>query len=129
MRRGFVIASLGLLLAGLELSTEAVSLVFARLRAGTIALLAGVEFQVGGTRFVVGVLFLVAGLLLAALTLWSAKVWKGVVRVGRACPQCGDRTRRVKRRGWHRLLSILMGEDLSRRSCEHCGWSGLSLTH
>lgn len=128
MRRGLVIASLGLTLLGLELSTEAVSLVLARLRAGTAALLAGVEFHVEAPRFVLGSLMLAAGLVLGVLTLWSARVWKGVVRVGKSCPRCGDRTKRVKRRRWQRVASRLVGESLSRRDCEHCGWSGLSLS-
>jgi len=128
MRRGLVISSAVLTLLGLELATEAVSLAFARLRAGATALFAGVEFHVGAPRFLVGVVLLVVGVILAGLTLWSAKVWKGVIRVGRSCPQCGDRTKRVKRRAWERLVSKLTGESLTRRSCEHCGWSGLSLT-
>ncbi len=70
MRRGLVITSLGLTLAGLELSTEAVSLVLARLQAGATAILAGVEFHVGAPRFLLGVLFLVTGVVLTGLTLW-----------------------------------------------------------
>ena len=129
MRRGLVITSLGLTLAGLELSTEALTLVLARLQSGLMAILAGVEFQVGAPRFLLGVLLLVAGVVLGGLTLWSAKVWKSVTRVGRSCPDCGDRTKRVKRKRWHRFVSRLTGETFTRRSCEHCGWNGLSLTH
>ncbi len=128
MRRGLVIASLGLTLAGLELSTEGLSLVLARLGAGFTALFAGVEFQVGGVRFVLGVLFLLGGLVLAGLTLWSARIWKGVRHRGRSCPRCGDETRRVKRTGWQRVVSTVAGEDLTRRRCAQCGWTGLSFT-
>jgi len=46
--------------------------------------------------------------------------------VGDGCPNCGNVTRRVKRREWQRLLSALLGERLMRRRCETCGWVGLS---
>lgn len=128
MRRGLVAASLGLTLAGLELSTEGVSLVLARLRTGASALVAGVGLPVGAPRFVLGVLALVAGVVLGGLTLWSARVWKRVAGVGGSCPRCGDRTRRVKRKLWHRLASSLVGERVTRRSCGECGWSGLSVS-
>lgn len=127
MRRRLVLASLGLALAGLELSTRAVSLAVARLGAGAQAVLAGVPFQVGAGRFLLGVVLLLGGLVLGALTLWSSQVWRGVTGVGRRCPECGERTRRLRRRRLHRVVSALIGERLTRRSCERCGWSGLSL--
>ena len=118
-----------LLVFGLELSTQGVSLVFARLRAGLSAVLAGVEFHVGAGRFVVGVIFLVLGLILAALGVWSAQAQAKVAVVGDVCPQCGNDTRRVKRKDWQRLLSFIWGERLTRRRCETCHWTGLSLRH
>lgn len=127
MRRGLAFTSLLLLLAGLELSTEAISLVFDRLGAGFGALLAGTEFHVTGLRFGFGVTFLAVGLALWVLLIWSASQRHDVASVGTTCPQCGNRTRRVKRKEWQRLLSAVLGERLSRRKCETCGWNGLSL--
>lgn len=109
------------------MSTEAFSLVLARLRMGLGALFAGADFHVSGFRFVVGLVALLLSALIWALLLWSARRRTDVTTVGTTCPQCGNRTRRVKRKEWHRILSTLMGESLTRRRCETCGWSGLSL--
>lgn len=128
MRRRLVLASLGLTLAGLELSTQAVSLVASRIGAGVEAILAGVPFHVGATRFVLGVVLLAGGVVLGGLAVWSAQLWRGVATVGRRCPQCGERTRRTKRRRWQRAVSRLTGAPITRRSCARCGWQGLSLT-
>lgn len=127
IRRRLVLASLGLTLLGLELSTRAVSLALSRLGAGFQALFAGVPFQVGGGRFVLGFVLLVGGVALGGMTLWSSQVWRGVTGVGRRCPECGERTRRLRRRRLHRMVSRLTGERLTRRSCERCGWSGLAI--
>jgi len=127
MRRGLAFTSLFLLLAGLELSTEAFSLVLARLGTGVGAVLSGTEFHVSTLRFVVGVLTLAVGLAIWLLLIWSHTQRTEVASVGTTCPQCGNRTRRVKRKEWQRLLSTLLGERLSRRRCETCGWTGLSL--
>ena len=127
MRRGLAFASLFLLVAGLELSTEGISLAFSRLRTGLGALLTGTEFHVSGLRFGVGVLALILGLSIWVLLLWSAHRRNDVATVGTVCPQCGNPTRRVKRHEWQRLLSAVLGERLTRRRCETCGWSGLSL--
>jgi len=127
MRRGLAFTSLLLLLAGLEMSTEALSLVLDRLGAGFSSLLAGTEFHVTGLRFGLGVFFLLVGLAIWVLLIWSAGQRHDVASVGTTCPQCGNRTRRVKRREWQRLLSAVLGERLSRRKCETCGWTGLSL--
>jgi hypothetical protein len=120
-------AALFFLLAGLELSTEGISLVVARLRTGMGALLAGNEFHVSGLRFSVGVGALTLGVAILALLAWSARHRNDVAVVGTACPQCGNHTRRVKRKGWQRLLSVMLGERLVRRRCAHCGWAGLAL--
>lgn len=127
IRRGLAFAAAFLFVAGLEMSTEAISLVLARLRAGVGALMAGAEFHVSPLRFVVGVLTLVVGLAIGILLLWSRSQRVEVASVGALCPQCGNRTRRVKRRDWQRLLGTLLGEPLTRRQCETCGWTGLSL--
>jgi uncharacterized membrane protein YciS (DUF1049 family) len=127
MRRGLAFASLFLLLVGLELSTEAISLVLSRLQAGMAALVAGAEFHVSALRFTVGVAGIALGLTIWALLIWSFRRRHDVGAAGTACPQCGNRTRRVKRRGWQRLLALVLGEHLTRRRCETCGWTGLSV--
>lgn len=129
MRRGLAFASVLLVVAGLEMATEALSLVVARLRTGFGALLSGADFHVSSFRFGTGVVALALGVSLWVLLAWSAARRQEVASVGTACPQCGNRTRRVKRKEWQRILAALMGEQLSRRRCETCGWSGLSLTH
>ncbi len=128
MRRGLLLGSAGLSVVGLELATRSVSLTLGRLQSGFSALFAGVEFQVGAFRFLVGVTALMAGLVLALLAVWSVRLWSMVQTVGKACPECGERTKRVKRKRWQRLASRLMGERLNRRSCERCGWTGLTLS-
>lgn len=127
IRKGLAFASLFLLLAGVELSTEGISLVLARLRTGVGALFAGNEFHVSALRFSVGVGALAIGLAIWILLIWSARHRDDVAVVGSACPQCGNHTRRVKRKEWQRLLSLVLGERLVRRRCENCGWTGLAL--
>lgn len=129
MRRGLALVALALVLMGLELSAEAISLVVQRLGAGVSALVAGAEFQVSGFRFVVGVGGLVLGLMIWGLLLWSARQGRAVATVGGACPRCGNDTRRVKRKEWQRVLAVLLDEQMTRRKCETCGWVGLSLKH
>ncbi len=127
MRRGMAVIAVLLVIVGLELSTEAVSLIVARFGAGFQAILAGVEFHVTPERFGGGVLILGMGLALWLLLFWSSQVRDTVTSMGSSCPACGNKTRRVKRMGWHRLLSFMLGQRLTRRTCEVCGWNGLSL--
>jgi hypothetical protein len=129
MRRGLAFTSLFLLLAGLELSTEALTLVISRVRSGLGSILAGTEFHVSPFRFAVGMVAMLVGVTLWSLLVWSASRRKDVASVGTNCPQCGNRTRRVKRKESQRVLSAILGERLTRRRCETCGWSGLSLRH
>ena len=127
MRRSLAVVSLALILIGLELSTEAISLIFSRIEAGFGAILAGAEFHVPAFRFELGVVALVIGLGLAVVLYWSARASVEIRAVGHMCPHCGSQTRRVKRRKRHKLLSVIMGEHIARRRCEVCGWVGLSL--
>jgi hypothetical protein len=120
-------ASLFLLVVGVELSTEGISLILARLRTGVGAMFSGNEFHVSGMRFSVGIGALAIGLAIWILLIWSARHRHDVAVVGTACPQCGNHTRRVKRKEWQRILSLVLGERLVRRRCEQCGWSGLAL--
>lgn len=126
MRRGLAFGSAFLLLVGLEMSTEGLSLILSRLRSGFVAVMSDAPLHVSEGRFAMGVSFLLMGLGLRLLLVWSSGRRGEVATVGGACPQCGNRTRRVKRRGWQRLLSLLTGEHLTRRHCDTCGWSGLS---
>lgn len=129
MRRGLAFTSLFLFLVGLELSTEGISLILTRLRTGVGALLAGAEFHVSGARFTVGLVSLSLAVVIWGLLAWSSSQLGGIATVGPICPQCGNRTRRVKRKEWQRLLALVLGERLTRRRCETCGWTGLSLKH
>lgn len=129
IRRALAFLSLFLLVTGLEMSTEGISLVLARLRLGLSAILTGSEFHISAMRFSVGFASMLVGVVLLVLLFWSELRRQEVATVGSACPQCGNPTRRVKRREWQRLLSALLGERLTRRRCETCGWSGLSLRH
>lgn len=129
IRRALVFLSVFLVVTGLEMATEAVSLVLGRLRLGLSALATGSEFHISSLRFSVGFASVVVGLVLVVLLAWSELRRREVATVGSNCPRCGNPTRRVKRREWQRLLSALLGERLTRRRCETCGWSGLSLRH
>jgi hypothetical protein len=127
MRRGLAFVSLVLVLLGLELSTEAITTVAARIAEGLSALLGGTEARLSGLRVVAGLVVLALGLGLWILLIWSGRKRRMLSMEGEECPQCGSRTRRVRRRGWQRLLGALLGEHMTRRKCETCGWAGLSV--
>jgi len=126
LRRSLAVVSAILVLAGVEMSTEALTLTLRRLQAGLQALFLGVEFHVSPLRFEVGVAAIAGGIVLGALLLWASRWTNSIDAVGVLCPQCGARTRRVKRRRRHKLLSVLTGRRLTRRKCDVCGWHGLS---
>lgn len=127
IRPGLAFVSAFLLIVGLEMSTEAVSLVLGRLRLGFAAVVAGNDFHISPLRFAIGVLALAVGVTVWLLLIWSVRRQREVATVGSSCPQCGNPARRVKRKEWQRLLSVLLGERLARRRCDTCGWSGLSV--
>ncbi|MGD8319808.1 MAG: hypothetical protein PVJ02_05125 [Gemmatimonadota bacterium] len=127
MRRGLAFLALASVVVGLELSAETVSLTLARLHAGISAVLSGVEFHVSALRFLLGLVLVALGLSMSVLLTLSVRQRRSVVAVGPACPRCGNRTRRVKRSGMQRLLAALLGEGMTRRKCDTCGWVGLSL--
>ncbi|HSM62018.1 MAG TPA: hypothetical protein VK849_14510 [Longimicrobiales bacterium] len=126
MRRGPDLIAAALVVAGLELSTEAVSLVAVRLRTGVLSFFTGTDFYVSEARFGFGVLLLFLGVLLGVLVLWARVEKRAANAVGRSCPKCGRTTKRVKRSEWERLASTLSGAPLARRQCDDCGWMGLS---
>jgi len=127
MRRGLAFVSLLLVLLGLELSAEAITLVVDRVAGGLSALLGGTEAGPSAFRFVAGLVSLTVGLVLWMLLIWSGRRGRTLAFEGDECPQCGGETRRVRRRGWQRLLETLVGEHMTRRKCETCGWVGLSV--
>lgn len=121
--------AVGLTILGLELSTKIVSLAAGRVSSGFSAIANGLEFHVSTGRFLTGVAMLVIGLSCAGLGVWLTKAEVSVTAVGEACPACGGETQRVKRRRTHKLLSTLMGHRLTRRRCDVCSWSGLSVRY
>ncbi len=126
MRRGLGFVAVLLVLMGLELSTQGVTLIASRLGVGVSALLGRSAFHVPGFRFGAGIVLLAGGLALWILLAWSARTRVVVPAVGDGCPQCGNPTRRVRRQVSQRLLAALLGEHLTRRRCDTCGWVGLS---
>jgi len=127
MRRGLSLLPVVLVLVGVELSTEAVSVALVRLRSGVMAVLTGVEFYLPKMRFGAGLLALSLGLVLWGLLLWAARQRRVLASMGRECPTCGGDTRRVGRTELQRWLGALMGEPVTRQTCANCGWTGLSL--
>lgn len=127
MRRGLSLLPVVLVLVGVELSTEAVSVALVRLRSGVMAVLTGVEFYLPKMRFGAGLLALSLGLVLWGLLLWAARQRRVLASMGRECPKCGGDTRRVSRTELQRWLGALMGEQVTRQTCANCGWTGLSL--
>jgi hypothetical protein len=127
MRRGLSLLPGVLVLVGVELSTEAVSVALARIRSGVLAVLSGVEFYLPKMRFGAGLLALALGMVLWGLLLWAAWQRRVLASMGRACPACGGDTRRVSRTEPQRWLGALMGEQVTRQACANCGWTGLSL--
>lgn len=127
MRRLLAFVSLVLILLGLELSTQTLSMTVSRMSAGIEAALAGVEFYVPTARFFFGLMLVGAGLVLWAMLFWARRTRVSVGSVGSACPSCGSHTRRIKRKRWQRFVSALGGQRIARRKCETCGWIGLAL--
>ena len=126
MRRGLATVSLILVMLGVELSTQALSLMLDRFSSGFQAIVSGVDFHIAPVRFGSGILVLGLGVALWMIVIWSGQVKDAVSSMGTVCPDCGSPTRRVKRRWWHRLLSFVLGHGLTKRKCEICGWNGLS---
>ena len=122
MRRPLAVAAIGLILFGIEVATGAISVAAVRMWAGLVASLTGNEFVISRPRYVIGVLLTLVG----GVMVW-AKQAQGEIRIqGSACPNCGARTKRVRRRKRHRILSRILETGVTRQSCERCGWNGLS---
>ena len=126
LRRPLTLLALGLFLFGLEVATGGPSLAVARLWTGGRALAAGDEFLVSVPRYVIGLALTLGGTALYGALLWADLASKHVTADGSVCPNCGTHTRRVRRRGWHRVLSRVIGASVTHRRCERCGWNGLT---
>ena len=117
------------MLLGLEVATQAVSVVAVRLWVGFTASFSGNQFVVSGPRYVTGVLLAVAGGVLLAVLFWADQAQGEIRTEGSICPNCATQTKRVRCRKRHRILSRVLEIQVTRRSCERCGWSGLSARH
>ncbi|NIP59253.1 MAG: hypothetical protein GWM92_13155, partial [Gemmatimonadetes bacterium] len=116
--------SLALLLLGLELATHALSRSVETIGRVVGDLRAGEETEVYLPAFFAGLLLMgvgVGGLLLSGWSRWMG----GRLLRGKACPQCGVRTQRIRRR-WQRLLGRVLSAEVQRRQCGECGWRGLT---
>ena len=129
MRRTTPFLAAGLVVVGLELSTQVASLTLVRLSSGFQSMRAGFGYLVSPTRFVVGVSLLAIGLFafVAQMILESAE--GRVSAVGDVCPVCRGDTERMKRLRMRRILSTFMGRRLTRRRCNACKWTGLSVKY
>jgi len=125
IRRGLPVLSLVLVLLGLELSTGALSESAAEMGRVLGAVLSGEPTAAYLPGFFSGLLAIGLGGAGLAVSLWTRIVRGGLAR-GRTCPRCGERTHRIKRRSWQRLLARLLAENVQRRLCRDCGWKGLS---
>lgn len=115
-----------LVLVGLEISAGLISTTWVRLREGVGALRGGPEASVPTEQFLIGLgLTLLAGAVLI-LTVWRSGVRSQLAIAAPGCPDCGQETKRIRRKASHRLLSSLLGDDITRRACAQCGWVGLS---
>lgn len=124
MRRILEVLSISLLLAGLELSVEALSITSSRIRESFSS-----AFGVGDAvpvpwTFWVGMVMVVAAISLGVTTLW-ARIGERRIQPDEGCAKCGANTVRVRREARHRLLGRLLGKTLTARRCGECGWSGL----
>jgi H+/Cl- antiporter ClcA len=126
LRRPLTVAAITLILFGIEVATGALSVAAVRLWSGLIASLTGNEFVVSRPRYLTGVLLALSGGVLYGVMLWADRAQGEIRTGGPVCPNCGTRTKRVRRRKRHRILSRILETSVTRRSCERCGWNGLS---
>ena len=126
VRRSAFVLSVGSVVLGLELATDAVSTAFAGLAIGVAALAGIAEYPVPLPRFLVGVALVVGGAGLGATALWAQQQQRRVEAVGRTCPRCGEPTRRIRKTSGQKLLVLASGRSLTHRTCGKCGWTGLA---
>ena len=126
MRRPLSLLATALLLLGTEVATGAVSMAAGRLWLGIKIVGTGGEFVVSTPRFLIGCVILLSGAAVFVGVLWAETARGKILLDGAACPNCGTRTKRVKRRKRHKVLSRMIETEVTRRHCERCGWSGLA---
>lgn len=125
MKRVLEVVAITLLVAGIEMTTGAVSYGLNRVAEVLGQLLEGSEPGVSAGKFLAGVGMIAMGLGLVSLDVW-ARTRSGLLGRGSACPHCGVKMDRVRRRRRHRLLGWILGERLIHRACPKCGWHGLT---
>jgi hypothetical protein len=121
--------SLALILLGLEMATKIVSLSFGRIMSGFSAIANGLDFHVSRLRFASGIAFFTVGVVIWMVGSFITRAERRMEAAGDRCPQCRAETHRAKRRMIHKIVSGLMGQELSRRQCKECSWSGLALKY
>ena len=126
MKRPLTVAAITLILFGIEVATGAFSVAAVRLWSGLIASLTGNEFVVSRPRYLTGVLLALSGGVLYGVMLWADQAQGEIRTEGSVCPNCGTRTKRVRRSKRHRILARILETGVTRQSCGRCGWSGLS---
>jgi hypothetical protein len=113
-------------LAGLEMVTGVGTTALRRLQTHFMAAFAGVPTSISLLRIRLGFVILAVGTL-GALALWLLGIAaRRVQSSGKVCPECGALTKRIRRRPTHRLLAVLLTQQIVRRRCDFCGWVGLS---
>ena len=115
------------MLLGVEVATGAVSLGAARLWVGLTALFAGDGFVVSRARYVSGMWILLVGAAMLGTVLYAESARVAIEAGAGVCPRCGTETQRVRRRRRHRVLSLLLEANVTRRQCPKCGWRGLTV--
>ena len=97
-----------------------------RLWAGLFAPLTGSEFVISGPRYVIGALLALTGGVPLGVMGWAERSRRRVLIAQVACPNCGMRTKRMRRLIRHRIMARILAARITRRNCERCGWNGLS---
>ena len=128
MRRTLEVISLGLCLLGLELATGTPSLTITRLRETFADPFGSVGEDGVQWTSLAGIGLMVLAVLVAGVTL-AVRYRQGAIQDHVRYPECGARTKRVRRTARHRILGWVMGKALSARHCGDCGWKGLSYLH
>lgn len=118
--------SLVIAVIGLEISTRMVSTTWARTREGIEALAGTSEGLVSNSRFLLGLGLTALSVAVLIVASWRTSVRSRLAYASPGCPECGEATKRIRRKASHKLLSALLGDDITRRACSSCGWVGLS---
>lgn len=124
VRRGLPVLSLGLIALGLEISSGVLTESSARILRDLGSVAAGEPPSVYPPAFFAGLLAIALGVAGLAASLWSRAI-HGRLTSGKRCPECGERTSRIERRRWQRILGRALDESVQRRWCRGCGWKGL----